>query len=286
MRKRNPVVLLVGLLLLSGLLLTNCALIDMKAKRSEEEYKQRLQNYRVNAATWKDGISQAVSTRGYMTLEELNEVSDAYTRYNTGEKGYLKAIQAQSLLIETAESDQLPFKAMFYLALEKENYDEAELIRRNWVTCLNTILQSNDLKTSWLGEQKKINSLKINYQLEKLTRVIGLTDPMLVNLRKEMMTATKEKKWDDVQKIQNIIIAKEDRLRPPPPPAPQIIYRNGQTVVVQPQQPSEQHIIIEQVPRYGAEDVGRAVSLLNGKGGRLTDKQTGALRMFDILMGR
>jgi len=56
------------------------------------------------------------------------------------------------------------------------------------------------------------------------------------------------------------------------------------TVIVQP--PAQQHITVEQVPRYGATDVGRVLSLLDGKGGRLDSKTEGALKLLDIFLKR
>jgi len=211
-------------------------------------------------------IKGKISYDGYINIEDLERTFNLYLPYN----------DRQDFLSELIEKDSLPFKAMFYIALERADYDKAELTRRSWVYYLTKI--SNILPDASAVKQKA------DYQIEKLTSVVGLTDPILVKLRKELVIALEEKKWDDGQKIQNIISGRVKELRP----EPVVVHErtsSGKTVVVV-KQPSEQHVKVEHVPRYGAEDVGRAISLIEGKGGRLTDKEAGALKMFDILMGR
>jgi hypothetical protein len=177
---------------------------------------------------------------------------------------------------ELIEKDLLPFKAMFYLSVESENYDKAEIIRRSWIG------QLQEIKEVYV-ERDIIVPHAVNYHIDKLTSVVGLTDSMLVKLRKELSIALKENNWDDAQKIQNIIALRVKELRPSV--TQQIVVgQSGSRTIVQ--QPSTQHIKVERIPRYGAEDVGRAMSLLQGRGGRLTGKQTGALKFLDILMKR
>ena len=52
------------------------------------------------------------------------------------------------------------------------------------------------------------------------------------------------------------------------------------------QQPSEQYVKVKQIPRYGATDIGRAISILDGKSGRLDPKAEGTLKLLDILLKR
>ena len=214
--------------------------------------------------------------KGYITIDELDPLKTfkykAFYRF-----GPLTALQNEisDFFVELVDKNMLPFKAMFYLSLEKEDYEGAEIIRRNWLKEL-TILKNSGL----LG-----NSVSIDLKLDKLN-VIGLADPMLVKLRKELIIPLESKNWDDAQKIQNLIMSRMAELHPPQPP---VIYgkRSGssKTVVVL-QQPSKQYVQVEQMPRYGAEDVGRAFSLLGGQGGALTGKEAGALKLLDILLGR
>jgi hypothetical protein len=248
-------------------------------------------------------LQQEIPDRGYVTTEELQQIFKLFQEeyllyaYSNHSLGYdLSPSKKGEVLIEIIiERDLLPYKPMFYLALEEENYEEAEYVRRVWVGSLTNIAALCEKKT-------RINQfpythcpcpllscskfrIKLDYEIEKLTSVVGITDLMLLTCRKELMLALKNKKWDEVQKLQNIITARVNELRPS---QPQLIYKEapgGQTTVVV-QQPSEQHISVERIPRYGATDVGRAISLLQGKGGGLTDKEAGTLKLLDILMKR
>jgi len=40
------------------------------------------------------------------------------------------------------------------------------------------------------------------------------------------------------------------------------------------------------VPRYGVEDVARALTLIDGRGRQLSAQELGALKLFDILLKR
>lgn len=237
----------------------------IRDKKAREAHERRIEEHQQQVS----GIYEVAKQRGYVTVEELDTVMD-YRRPS------LRPASAQ-VLLKLSDEDLLPFKAMFYLALEKENYDEAEIIRRQWIASLGKIKEICD---NTFGEG---TALKTSYQFEKLTSVVGLTDPMLVTLRKELVTALKAKKWDDSQKIQNLIVSRANELKPP---QPQVVASGGGQTTVVVQQPSEQYLKVENVPRYGAEDVGRAVSLLQGRGGSLTGEEEGTLKLFDIIMKR
>ncbi len=244
-------------------------------------------------------LSRVIIDRGYMTLDELQETSDSLDLLrsrgqNKQYEDYLLYPEVHEVLVVALQWDLLPFKAMFYLALEKENYDEAEHLRMTWLNWLLKIEEHcRPLCVYVYGGRAKylragitcpdVVKIKISYDIQKLTSVVGLTDPMLVTLRKELMLALKKKNLDDVQKIQSIITARVSELRPPP----QIVQTpSGQTAIIVPQESSTKHVQVEQIPRYGATDVGRAISLLQGKGGGLTDKEAGTLKLIDILLKR
>jgi len=273
-------------------------------------------------------IRYRTEARGYLSIEDLelalnstcaDETIEEYISKHGGKKTYRKSLLGEMVkttdgrfitiphcngvnqvlfLADAIENDWLPFKAMFYLSLENENYEKAELIRRSWASNLKKIITRIDkalnprrgfhsnwgeIATGLTSQDCDSAKQKASYRIEKLTSVVGLTDSMLVKLRKELAIALKENDWDDAQKIQNIIASRVKELRPPV--TQQIVVgQSGSSTIVQ--QPSTQHIKVERIPRYGAEDVGRAVSLLQGRSGRLTSKQAGALKFFDILMKR
>jgi hypothetical protein len=273
-------------------------------------------------------IHQAIFSRGYITVDELQEMLSSLespivrvdivsiwpeAAFRAGYCGpvYWPDIssKANDIIDTVITKDLLPFEAMFYLTLEKENYDEAELIRMNWVNCLNDINEKckNEVSKIMFGKVpsspilanknefthmlrpllncSKTMTQRIYYQIERLTSVVGLTDPVLVTLRKELINSLKDKKWDDVQKLQDLITTRTDELKPPHPQVIHTDVSGGQTTVVV-ERPSEQHIKVEKIPRYGATDVGRAISLLQGKGEDLTDKEAGTLKLIDILLKR
>ncbi|UCF82357.1 MAG: hypothetical protein JSV50_14305 [Desulfobacteraceae bacterium] len=221
-------------------------------------------------------------------------------------------------LCAAINKDYLPFKVMLYHSLEKEDFDEAEKIRMVWIDYLNRITKFlKEYRCNYYRETGKIMSVreyayaddkfpramriidsrilyqdgdpdvlrlvkKVEGQIQKLTSVVGLTDPMLITLRKELMTAIEHKKWDDAQKIQNLITARVNELRPP---QPQVVYKEvpskgGDTTVVV-QEPSEQTVKVKR--SHGAEDFLKAGSLLSGKG--YTSKELGAAKMIDMIFG-
>ncbi len=220
--------------------------------------------------------------------------------------------EAYRFLVEAINRELLPFKPIFYLTLEKESFDEAEIVRRNWVSFLNYLTSFFEFMNKKIpsspsakgGKPVDIASAvqRIQLQLEKLS-VVGLTDPLLITLRREMVGALKEKRWDDAQKIQNIIVGRVKELTPPvPPPQPQVqivekviekpvekvvekvVEKETPQRVVVVQPPSEQHLKVEQLPRYGVTDVGRALSVIGGR--PLSEKDAATLKRFDILLGR
>ena len=199
-----------------------------------------------------------------------------------------------NLLALSLERNYLPLKAAFYLAIEREDFEGADNIRVSWINALKEISAyfqnyfnysydgpcsledfclSRRKNGEWIDwgrfkicpyEKKDSGTVNLvertNYEITKLTSVVGLTDPMLVTLRKELMTAIKQRKWDDATKIQNLITT---RLKELQPEQTQVVYKEGSSIGGQTnvviQQPSAQHIKVENVPRYGAEDVGRAM---------------------------
>lgn len=227
-----------------------------------------------------DYIKQEMIMRGYLTPVELEEV---LTWHGSSASENIKAVDIWILAVK---NDLLPFEPMFFIAIKDENFKKAELIRKTWIYYLTKMIERINLINSRGGLQgkefPKNVEIKIYHQLEKLS-IIGLTDSMLITLRKELSAAILVKDWDSAQKIQNIITARVNEIRHS---QPQIISRqsDGTTVIVQ--QPSKQHVQVEHIPRYGATDVARAFSLLSGQGGSLTDKEAGALKLFDILMKR
>ena len=240
-------------------------------------------------------LKRTVEERGYITVDELEALNFLRIfqscRNVRDYSPYIKELF--DVLNTVIEKDLLPFRAMLYLALERENYDEAEIIRLSWLSfleqeaydCKGTTYFVSASTSSRKSESlcSETTKIKISQQIRKLTTVVGLTDPMLITLRKELMSALNAKKWDDAQKIQAILTARVNELSPPP----QVVQTpGGQTTIIVPQESSTKHVTVEQIPRYGATDVGRAVSLITRGSSALTPKEAGTLGIFDILLKR
>lgn len=273
--------LLVGSLVASPLVAQH---VNAQTKSPIEYKTESKQKYGLTI----DEIKQIAKERGYVTLEEF-QIPMQYLKEAEVAVGKESALletsdskKAINFLTDAIKNDLLPFKPMFYLSLEKKDYDGAELIRRSWINNLNYL--NFCFSRTWT-KNPEIKE-KVGLQLEKLNTV-GLTDPILITLREELITAIKYKKWDDAHKIQNIITGRVKELQPEQGYTEKKSLEDKMALVEQQtQKPSEQYLQIEQIPRYGATDVARAVSLIKGKGGMLSDKETGALKLLDILLKR
>lgn len=276
-----------------------------------------------------DQINKSMIERGYLEVDELEKlVKLNYHRHSDlfwgsfstnvkamwgisrmGDFGWTPHISYETLSA-AVNREYLPFSRMFYLSIEKENFDEAENIRIAWVHYLNRVANFFKEYAYWennMGRRIDIQELcfrktsdpeprisrpyknedshvlellgKIQRQIQNLTNTVGLTDPMLVTLRKELMVALKEKRWDDAQKIQNIITARVKELTPAPQP---IVIGGGTQTPVMVEQPSK--IQVEHLPRYGVSDYARVLSIMGGK--TMTSKDTATLKLFDMILGR
>jgi hypothetical protein len=223
-------------------------------------------------------LKQEIVMRGYISIEELQETFDSLKQWRSAATGighYRYSTAAKEVLSTAIECNLLPFQATFYLALEKESYDEAEVIKRTGIYWLRK-----------LAEEFKFNdplAIKIDVQIQKFTSIVGLTDPILVKLRKELVITLNDKKWDEAQKIQNVIGGRVRELTSSPQPQTieRVVGSGSQTTFVV-QQPS--HIQVERIPRYGISDYGRVLGIIGGK--PMNSKDEATLKLFDMLMGR
>jgi len=272
----------------AGLLAGALILSPGKCAGAEGKFTPSYQRGRANI----DPIIEAAKSRGYLTVDELQTGLSTLRRYQRGED-FNSFYQWHPFFAEAVNNDLFPFKAMFYLSLEKGKYEEAELIRKNWIDCLDYLKISFDnliaiARRHSVENKFNINiSQKLQLQIEKLNTP-GLTDSLIITLKEELYTAIKDKKWDDAQKIQNIITGRIKELQPSQQQLTDKRTLEDRTTVVvqQPSQPSQPYIQVEQMPRYGAEDIGRAISIFEGRGGKLDPKAEGTLKLLDILLQR
>ncbi|UCF56234.1 MAG: hypothetical protein JSW15_09080, partial [Deltaproteobacteria bacterium] len=112
--------------------------------------------------------------------------------------------------INDFKKDQLNFIYGFSKALENKNYKEAEIVRVRWISFLK----------DW-QDYFKPNSreqLAIRYDINRLSKIIGLTDPDLMDLRNEYRIAKWNKDWNTALKIQQLINMKLEEIQKLPPP--------------------------------------------------------------------
>ena len=199
--------------------------------------------------------------------------------------------EASSLFTALINNELLPFKPLLYLELEKEDYTKAEIVRTNWEIFLRSIqgffinVHSSRAYTSWSNNYNESESIaaleKTRVQLHNISIPF---DPILIKLRREFIQSVNEKRWDDANKIQNIITQKVNEITPSKVVEKVVDKQTpgGNIVVVQ--QPSEQHIKVEQIPRYGVSDYARVLSIMGGK--QINPKDAATLKLFDMLIGR
>ena len=147
-------------------------------KRAQKEEKRSTPDERLGKRF--EEIYHLMVKESFLSPEELQEVHDTPT------SGVLLPTQLK-ILMDATDYDYLPFHPMFYLALEKEDYDDAELIRRSWVSWLYRI---SEFLGQYRREDARIDKIveRSRFQIEKL-EIVGFTDPLLIRLRKELTSA-------------------------------------------------------------------------------------------------
>ncbi|MEM4244797.1 MAG: hypothetical protein QXR60_01150 [Candidatus Nanoarchaeia archaeon] len=238
-------------------------------------------------------IRNNMNKRGYMTLEEFKTAVQAIKDVEFVDRDGMRVLARKTPESETAFSvlayalkkDLVPYKAMFYLSLENKDYEGAEAIRRDWVRNLKFLHYWFSTSPITINHDYGLIE-KVGSEIQKL-EATGLTDPLLITLREELVAAVKEKKWDDAQKIQNIILGRTKELQQETRCDAKNSLEDKVRIVGQTnQKPTEYNLKIENIPRYGAEDIGRALLLLEGKTDKLSPKAEGTLKLIDILLKR
>jgi len=162
------------------------------------------------------------------------------------------------------------FRGEFELALDDSNYIRAEDIRLDWLD----YLESKPYELLSRKEQKYLKNLR---------GIVGLADPILVPLRTKLLSAIKADHYDDALKIQRLILNREDQIlastargeeKPTADTSRYNVSRGNEPIRIEHQN----------VPRYGATDVGEQFGILLQR--RLSDKERAGLKLIDIFLGR
>ncbi len=169
-----------------------------------------------------------------------------------------------------------PYRKAFEAQLDRGDYGKAEEIRMEWIDFIKSF-----------AENSRTRSMRV--ELAKLEGVVGITDPFLVPLREKLLQKLREEDYETALKIQQLIINRENQLRPPPPPQT-IVIRDSEgkdrIVNISPQEAKvPDQIVVEQKKRYGVTDVMGALNTL-GVTAPLTKKDMAGFKLIDILLGR
>ena len=252
--------------------------------------------------------------RGYVTEQELDYLNTLYL--SCYDDNVHIRIVARSCMVSLYGQGFFPFRPMFYLALEEENYEEAERIRRKWVSSLRLVVKGlekvggiyskNAPGCEDMSRQERLGNPKCNVRPKYLNQareeiskldIVGLADPMLNSLRKDLKVALTNKDWDNATKIQNLINMRVNELKATAPSETTLAYNRsfeggdsggsgGNVNITVQGAPSKQRIEVQNVPRYGVSDVARAMDVLAGKNMNVTEREKGTLKLMDIFLGR
>jgi hypothetical protein len=132
--------------------------------------------------------------------------------------------------------------------------------------------------------------LSIRYDIDKLSKVVGLTDPDLMDLRSEYKIAKEKKDWDTATKIQQLINLKIAEIKAGSPEKEPSETRSPQIVQIV-ERPSGQantieipkEIVLKHTTKKGLLDIGSAVSIMSGR--PLANDLKGGLMLMDALLG-
>jgi len=187
---RRIIPLLVSCFILVG---SGCARIPKSGVIGKPGRKDRERIARMNERNMKEKmmfsqkleeIKERTRRNGHITLEDLNTVlrPPAFIRYKEDRARLIPNYRGFGWervdpIIETTyemfdavylrrlvDEDLLPFKTAFYQAIENEDYDKAEITRRNWIGKLEEIKQA-------LAGRGYAVPHSVDYHLEKLSSV-------------------------------------------------------------------------------------------------------------------
>jgi hypothetical protein len=128
-------------------------------------------------------------------------------------------------------------------------------------------------------------------ELEQLRHVVGLLDPQLMALRKQLLAKLHEGNIEAGLALAQAVAAMEKKYFPEPPPQPVIVQAPTQTSVQStsesqvPQSQSKQEIVIQQRPYYGVQNIVEAVGAMRGSKlqPEAYQKALGGAQLLDIL---
>jgi hypothetical protein len=176
-----------------------------------------------------------------------------------------------------------PYRDLMAGALENGQFDEAEALRRVWVANIDIYSRACALEAL---ERSRADALS-----RRLDSVVGLTDPILVNLRRNLLAAIDSSNTPEVARLQGVIATRVLELRPPPPPpAPVVVAPPTPTAVttnVNTNATASSTINVQAPPRPppSAEAIGDAVSGMLGHHGVRDNRARSGLRLLDLITG-
>lgn len=194
------------------------------------------------------------------------------------------------------------FVSNFSEAIERGDYYGAEELRLSRIRDLREALDPDHMKNLWGVSVSELRtqrgweitevyeSLMVS-ELEQLRHVVGLLDPQLMALRKQLLAKLHEGNIEAGLALAQAVAAMEKKYFPEPPPQPVIVQAPTQTSVQStsesqvPQSQSKQEIVIQQRPYYGVQNIVEAVGAMRGSKlqPEAYQKALGGAQLLDIL---
>ena len=144
---------------------------------------------------------------GGVTREQLSAVADG-TDASVTEKDVDEAVRNTdcSTLASINSIDLWPFEQRFVSEVAERRFQEAEVTRRLWLDTLETFEMECHKRLT------RRESTEVNASADKLRRIVGLDDDLLIGLRTKLMSAVSEGHADEVQKYLSAVTEREKAL--------------------------------------------------------------------------
>ena len=229
------------------------------------------------------------------------------------EFGYLLGESRCELLSRYTE--RWPFETTVKYYLTKKKFDEAESVRQMWVASIDRYL------SVCRGKIDRMVYLTQRNKRDRLAKIVGFNDEILMKLRFSLAEAIERKNWTAAEKLQSMVTMREKAYREEQYKQEQKkaleelksamerdkqqmkeafrrqqeallaeigrlqgqLEANRRMIIVQQMQPEKQHVVVEHKQSRGYEDAWGAVELITGKKSKAAH---GAARLLDILTGK
>ena len=179
-------------------------------------------------------------------------------------------------------------------AIDQGDYYGAEELRLYRINQLEHQLKQNkeffsdeSVPESALLITNAVHEQLIKSELDRLKHMVGLLDPQLMGLRKQLLAKLQEGDIDAAFALAKAVEAMEKRYFPPEPPKAVVVQAPSQTYAQQPQRQGKQEIVVQQKPYYGVTNIVQALGAIRGSklDPEAYQRAFGAAQLLDIIGG-